>query len=76
MWRLLFKDYKPLDFPKGCGVGVIFSTANSRQLDIYGAWKKLERRRLWIFKEPDNLFKIRIRNVAIEELNDKLKERV
>lgn len=61
----MFKEYKPLEMPKGMGEGLIFSMASSRQLDIFGERVGVKRRKLLFLKEPDFLYKIRIRNKDI-----------
>lgn len=66
------KEYKPLKIPDGMSEGLIFSMASSRQLDIFGEKLGLKRRRFFFVKEPDFLFKIRIRNRDIKlKTNDK-----
>jgi hypothetical protein len=64
----MFEEYKPLKIPDGMSEGLIFSKANSRQLDIYGEWVGVKRRKFLFIKEPSNLFKIRIRNKSIREM--------
>lgn len=58
----MFKEYKPLEMPKGMSGGLIFSMASSRQLDIFGKRLGLKRRKFLFLKEPDFFYKIRIRN--------------
>lgn len=69
----MLKEYKPLKFPIGMSEGLIFSIASSRQLNIFGERVGVKRRKFLFFKEPDFLYKIRIRNKDIQ-LKAMLKE--
>ena len=68
--EIMFEEYKPLKIPDGMAEGLIFNRADSRQLDIYGEWVGVKRRKFLFIKEPSFLFKIRIRNKAIQQLNN------
>ncbi|MEW5569675.1 hypothetical protein [Rossellomorea marisflavi] len=62
----MIKEYKPLKIPSGMTEGYIFSIASSRQLNIFGEQVGIKRRRFLFIKEPDFLFKNRIRNRGIQ----------
>lgn len=64
--RKKLKEYKPLKIPEGMSEGLLFSMASSKQLDVFGGKVGIQRRSFFIFKEPDFLFKIRIRNKNIQ----------
>lgn len=61
--------------------GLIFSFASGKQLDIYGEWYRVKRKKFLIFKEPDSIYKKRLWNKAIEykeqgvEFSDLIKRR-
>lgn len=61
----MFREYIPLKMPEGMAEGLIFSRINAKQLEVFGDRVNLKRRKF----EPFSLYKIRIRNKAITELN-------
>lgn len=62
----MLNEYKPLKLPSGMTEGYIFSIASSRQLNIFGEQVGIKRRKFLFVKEPDFLFKTRIRNRSIK----------
>lgn len=50
--------------------GLIFSYATGKQLDIYGEWYKVKRKKFLFLKEPDSMYKKRLWNKAIEYMED------
>lgn len=62
----LIQDYRPLTHPGGKPDGLIFSTATSKQLRVFGDRLGVKRRGFLFLKEPAFLFKIRIRNRSIQ----------
>ena len=61
------KEYKPLKLPEGIQDGLIFNIASSRQLDVFGESTGLKRRKFLFIKEPDFLYKIRLKNLTIKQ---------
>ena len=61
------KDYKQLKYPEGAGDGLIFSFASGKVLDGFGILHGIKRRKFLFIKEPDTLYKIRLRNHGIKE---------
>jgi hypothetical protein len=45
--------------------GILFSVSSGKQLDIYGEWYKVKRKRFLFIKEPDFFYKKRLWNKAI-----------
>lgn len=66
----MLRDYIPLKVPEGKEEGLLFSRATGIQLDIFGNYINLKRRKVLFIKEPDFLYKIRLRNKAIKEHQD------
>lgn len=62
----MIREYRPLKMPNGMSDGLMFSRSTGRQLDIFGEYEGLKRRNLSCIKEPDFLYKIRLRNSAIK----------
>lgn len=65
------KDYKQLKYPEGTQDGFIFSFASRGMLDRLGERCGIKRRKFLFIKEPDALYKIRLRNYGIESFKIK-----
>ena len=55
-----FYEILTFQLPEGYAMGYIFSYADTRQLDIYGEWEKVKRKRWFIFREPNFYYKKRM----------------
>lgn len=49
-----------MKLPEGVSTGFLFNIASGKQVDLYGEWNGLTRKRWWIFRETDAAFKKRI----------------
>lgn len=61
----MIREYKELKMPGDMQEGLMFRNASSKQLDVFAERVGIVRRRFLFAKEPDYLFRIRIRNEAI-----------
>lgn len=64
----MLSEYIPLKEPHDRGEGLMFSSASKGQLDIFGKRVDIKRRTFLFLKEPDVLYKIRIKNESIREI--------
>lgn len=62
------KEYRPLKTPDDMSEGLMFSYSTGRQLDVFGEYAGIKRKKFLFTKEPDFLYKLRIRNFAISKL--------
>ncbi|WP_156133502.1 hypothetical protein [Geobacillus kaustophilus] len=62
------KDYIPLPMPDGYSEGLLFYYARGKRLDIYGHFYNVPRRKFLFIREPDVLYKIRLRNEGIKRV--------
>lgn len=61
------REYIPLKTPDDMQEGLMFSFATGKQLDVYGEMAGLKRRMVIFIKEPDFLYKIRLKNFGIKQ---------
>jgi hypothetical protein len=59
-----------LKLPEGYQLGLMFNLATGKQLDIYGEYENLKRKRWLIFKELDFLYKRRLIKNAILKVGE------
>ena len=64
------KEYIPLKTPDDMQEGLMFSFSKGRQLDVFGDMVGIKRRKIKFIKEPDFLYKIRLRNFGIKKKAD------